>query len=97
MGSAVRTAANWMFRDRATGRVVIAQRPNLLLTVWFVCVTVRWLVEPNRPWSTVLNAISSAALVIWAGDEVARGVNPWRRALGAGVLVALLLGWALAR
>jgi hypothetical protein len=86
-----------MFRDRATGNIVIAQRPNLLLTLWLGCVIVRWLAQPTGAWSTVLTAVSAAALVIWAGDEVVRGVNPWRRALGAVVLVALLLDWALGR
>lgn len=97
MSSAVRTVTDWLFRDRSTGRIVIGQRPNLPLSLWLVCVVVRWLVHPGAPWSTVLDVVGTIALVIWAGDEVARGVNPWRRMLGAGVLVALLLSWALAR
>jgi|SRR5579859_2451419 len=97
MSSTVRTAANWVFRDRATGKLVIGQRPNLPLTLWLACIVTRWLVHPHGHWSTLLGAVGTIALVIWAGDEVARGVNPWRRMLGAGVLVSLLLGWALSR
>jgi hypothetical protein len=29
---------------------------------------------------------ANRALLFWAGDEILRGVNPWRRMLGAGVL-----------
>jgi hypothetical protein len=97
MTTAVRTATNWMFRDRATGKLVIAQRPNLLLMLWLACIVTGWLVHPTGRWSTILSAVGTAALVIWAGDEVARGVNPWRRVLGAGVLVLLLLSWALSQ
>jgi hypothetical protein len=86
-----------MFRDRATGKLVIAQCPNVLLTVWLACVLTGWLVHPTGRWSTVLSTVGTVALVIWAGDEMARGVNPWRRVLGAGVLVGLLLGWVLPR
>jgi hypothetical protein len=95
MTAAVRTAKNWLFRDRATGKLVIAQRPNVLLTLWLACLVIGWLVHPTGRWSTVVSTVGTVALVIWAGDEVARGVNPWRRILGAGVLVAVLVGWAL--
>jgi hypothetical protein len=97
MNSAVRTATNWMFRDRTTSKLVIAQRPNVPLTLWLACIVTGWLVHPTGRWSTVLNTVATIALVIWAGDEVVRGVNPWRRTLGACVLVALLVGWVLSR
>jgi hypothetical protein len=32
-------------------------------------------------------------LVVWAADELARGVNPFRRILGAGVLTVLAARW----
>ena len=88
-----RTAADWIFRDRTTNRVVIAQRPNVPLALWLICLVVSRLAHPHGHASTVLSIIGTTALVIWAGDEVARGVNPWRRALGAGVLVGLLISW----
>jgi hypothetical protein len=43
-----------------------------------------------RCWATALDVIGTGALVVWAGDEVVRGVNPARRILG-GVVLALLL------
>jgi len=95
MSSAVRTATNWVFRDRKTGRIVIAQRPNVALVVALVSFGGRRLFDPPSPWGTALSIVGSVALVVWAGDELVRGVNPWRRALGAGVLVAIAVGWAL--
>lgn len=97
MSPTVRAAANWVFRDRTTGNLVIGQRPNLVLTLWLVCTVTRWLFHPHGRWATFLDVLGSVALLIWAADEVARGVNPWRRILGASVLVAVLLGWALSR
>ena len=34
---------------------------------------------------------TSSLLAWWAADEVLRGVNPWRRCLGAAVLAMLVL------
>jgi hypothetical protein len=31
------------------------------------------------------NGRVQSRLLIWAGDEIVRGVNPWRRCLGAAV------------
>ena len=35
---------------------------------------------------SALSAVATAALVWWAIDEILRGVNPFRRGLGAVVL-----------
>jgi hypothetical protein len=91
----VRSAVDWTFRDRTTGKIVIAQWPNVPLALWLICIVISRLAHPHGGWGTLVKVVGTIALVIWAGDEVARGVNPWRRALGAGVLVALLLDWAL--
>lgn len=95
MADTVRSALDWVFRDRRTGRIVIAQLPNIPLAAGLLCIVLRWLVHPSGRGGTVLSVVGTIALVIWAGDELVRGVNPFRRALGAGVLLALLLGWAL--
>lgn len=85
-----------MFRDRVTGRIVIAQFPNLPLLGWIAASLLRVALHPHGRWGTVLSVVAAAALVVWAGDEIARGVNPWRRALGGAVLGALIVRWALA-
>jgi hypothetical protein len=86
-----RSVIHWIFRDRQTGRTVIAQRPNILLLTWLVATAVSWFLHGIA--HTVVSSVGTIALVIWAVDEIVRGVNPWRRTLGAVVLVALLVAW----
>jgi len=78
-----------LFRSRQTGRITIVQRPNVALLVWVGATVLRWLVRSAGDPTTALRVLASAALVFWAGDEILRGVNPWRRMLGAAVLVTL--------
>lgn len=88
-----RSAVDWVFRDRRTGRIVIAQFPNITLSVWIIATALRWLAHGTA--DTVLSVIAALALVLWAGDEIVRGVNPWRRFLGAIVLVASIVSVAM--
>lgn len=83
---------DWLFRDRATGRYVIAQAPNLPLGIFLVAAAVRWLIDPGGWLGTAVGAVTLGSLVWWAVDEVVRGVNPWRRILGGAVLVVALAG-----
>jgi hypothetical protein len=39
----------------------------------------------------VTDVVAKVSLVAWAGDEVVRGVKPFRRILGAGVLASLIV------
>ena len=73
-----------MFRDRRTGRITIAQFPNVALWSFFVTVVVRWVLSPHGVVRTTVDAVADVALAAWAVDEVLRGVNPWRRLLGLG-------------
>ena len=82
----------WLFRNRETGRVTIAQTPNLSMGIFLVCTVVLRLFDPAGDVRSVLVAVGTAALVWWAVDEIVRGVNPWRRGLGTVVLVATLVG-----
>jgi hypothetical protein len=75
----------WLFTDRRTGRIVIGQKPNaLVLAAALACVA--QMVAPPGPVRRGLALVAGAASVLWGLDEAARGVNPWRRFLGAGVL-----------
>jgi hypothetical protein len=47
--------------------------------------------EPAGRWGTALDMTGTVALAFWAIDEIFRGVNPWRRILGAGVFVFLAI------
>ena len=66
--------------------------PDLLappLVVFLVAAGVRWLFHPSGAVGTVVDVVASVALIAWAVDELVRGVNPWRRILGGGVLAAV--------
>src|SRR5213078_4645489 len=41
--STLRRVFDWLFRDRRTGKVVIAQLPNLALSLFLVAIAIRWL------------------------------------------------------
>ena len=85
---------DWFFRDRRNGAIVIGQWPNLPLWVFAVATALDWGLAPTGTFGTVLRLIGSLSLAVWALDEVARGVNPWRRILGGIVLAGML--WRLA-
>jgi hypothetical protein len=89
MTTQARAALDWAFRDHKTGRIVVAQFPNIPLAVWLAATAARWLIDPVGHWRTALSVVGTVALAVWAIDEVARGVNPWRRSLGLVVLGAL--------
>jgi hypothetical protein len=82
---------DWMFRSRKTGRITLAQLPNWQLGVWLLASAVIWLGHPQGRVRDVLVVLASAALALWSGDEVLRGVNPFRRILGVAVLAWLVL------
>jgi multisubunit Na+/H+ antiporter MnhE subunit len=84
--------AEWWFTSRVDGRTVIGQAPNPALAVWLAAVIWRVVADPEGSARSVLDGIAIGALLAWAIDEVVRGVNPWRRLLGAVVLVPTLLG-----
>ena len=78
---------SWFFRNRETGAVTIAQAPNLVLWVVIVAGVLLWVwPSPSSP-VVALEVIIKGGLTIWAIDEVLRGVNPWRRCLGAAVFI----------
>ena len=81
---------DWLFRNRQTGQITIAQLPNAALWVFLIATALRTLIDPAGWPGTALRVVATAALVWWAGDEILRGVNPWRRLLGAAVLAAQL-------
>lgn len=86
---------DWLFRNRRTGDLTIAQAPNTPLIVFLVAAAVRFLFHPSGTLGAVVGVVATVALVVWAGDELVRGVNPWRRLLGGSVLGFTLLGLLL--
>ena len=82
---------DWLFRNRHTGRITIVQAPNLALWLFIAAAALRSIFDPSGGLRTALDVVATAALVWWAVDEVARGVNPWRRLLGGAVLAGQVL------
>lgn len=80
---------NWFFVDRSSGRIVIGQKPNVLMLV-FIAATAARLASPGGSASrgAAVRATQAGALLLWSLDEMLRGVNPFRRLGGALVLVA---------
>ena len=83
---------DWLFRNRQTGEITVAQLPNAPLIVFVVAVAVRWIFHRSGTAGTIVSVVAAVALIVWAGDEIVRGVNPWRRILGSGVLAFAIVG-----
>lgn len=80
------TFVDWCFRDRTTGAITIGQPPNTLAKV-LAAVTVAHRLVPSRSRPGVaLGVVETGALAFFGADELVRGVNPWRRFLGAVAL-----------
>lgn len=86
---------DWLFRNRETGRITIAQAPNLSLGIFLATAVARWVLHPAGTIRSGLQVVGAGALIWWSVDEIIRGVNPWRRILGAIVLTSTLVGLAL--
>lgn len=91
--STIRHAVDWLFRDRRTGRIVVAQLPNVPLTIFLGASVVRRFGDPEGDARTLVAVVAMASLVWWASDEILRGVNPFRRALGAVALAVTVASW----
>lgn len=83
----MRKTLNWFFRNRQTGAITIAQWPNLVLWIVIVAAALYWIWPSSDQVSAALAVVVKGGLLVWAADEIVRGVNPWRRCLGAAVAV----------
>lgn len=79
----------WWFRSK-DGRWAVAQPPNPAISVWIAAVLLGFL-PLSTAHATTVDGIRHGALIVWSLDEVVRGASPFRRVLGAVVLVAQLL------
>jgi hypothetical protein len=88
-------ALRWMFVSRHSGRLVVAQWPNVPLAAFLLLFVVSRIFHPSGSMGTFIRVLGIAALLVWALDELLRGVNPFRRILGAAVLLATVSNLAL--
>jgi hypothetical protein len=77
----------WWFEDRSTGEITVAQFPNWPLWSIGGCWTARLLSAEGSTIHDTLGWTIHGLWLFWGADEVLRGVNPWRRVLGAVVIV----------
>jgi hypothetical protein len=87
----LRRSANWLFRSRKTGKLTVAQMPNASLALFVVFRIAQVLVSAHGTTHDVLRWLAVAALAWWGIDELLRGVNPFRRILGAAALTSLFV------
>jgi hypothetical protein len=83
------TSSSWWFRG-PDGRQTVWQLPNPALWVWLVTVALGR-VDLSAAHTAAVDGVRHGALVVWSLDEVLRGASPFRRVLGAVVLVAQLV------
>lgn len=74
-----------IFRDK-NGEIVIAQPPNLTLSIWIGASLLK-LVMTREPIHQGLEVIAFVSLLIWALQESFAGVNYFRRGLGLVVFL----------
>ena len=65
----------------------VAQWPNPAISVWAVALLLKWSKAADSDTDRLLGGIATGALLVWALDELLRGVSPIRRVMGAIVLV----------
>lgn len=82
---------DWFFRDPSTGRLVIAQSPNLPLWIFIGTTVARLVLRPDGTAATLISIVSRGALAWWAVDEIVRGDSRFRRVLGGVVLATTVL------
>ena len=82
-----RSFVRWWFENRETGELTVVQFPNWSLgAIGLVAVTHR-LVDDGSRIHAITGFVGPLLWIYWAGDELIRGVNPWRRVIGVLVLL----------
>ena len=93
-GSGDYVLVNWLFRNRQTGEITVAQAPNAALIVFLAAAFAHHAFNIRGTAGTGLTIVSTGALAVWSADELLRGVNPFRRLLGAVVLAGIVASLA---
>ena len=84
------SALRWLTGGR--GFAGVAQWPNPAIVVWILALVLSWTgVARDIISESTLAGISQGALLVWALDELVRGVSPIRRVMGAVVLAVVLI------
>ena len=92
---AVLRAVRWTLLSRRTGRLTVTQWPNVPLWVFIILTVALHVFDPKGGTDRVLRVLADVALLVWAVDELVRGVNPFRRILGLVVIAATIVSLTL--
>ena len=84
-------SARWWFENRSTGEITVGQFPNWPLWGIAACWIARLATADGSTVHDLLGWSIRGLWLAWGADELVRGVNPWRRLLGA-----IVIGWQLA-
>lgn len=79
------------FKD-TNGHVVIWQWPNVPLAGWFVCKLLALILKDGKV-HTGFESLGMALIFVWAYLEITSGKSYFRRALGAAIMIILVLGY----
>lgn len=77
------------YKDK-NGYVVLGQTPNIPIIIWFLSTVLAKLFSNGKS-HDLFTAIAVGSLFTWALLELLQGVNYLRRALGAVVLIFILV------
>jgi hypothetical protein len=78
-----------MFLSRRTGHITVVQWPNISLSAYIVVSVALHAFRPMGGIDTLAHVLADVAIFVWAIDELLRGVNPFRRALGLLVIITI--------
>jgi hypothetical protein len=87
----VKRGFDWLFRSRDNGRITIIQWPNFLLWIVIGCDVGAALWHPSGVTGGIVHWTGRGAISVWSLDEIGRGANPFRRALGIVVLARTVI------
>ena len=73
----------------------MAQWPNIPLFVLVALTLGSHIVHPRGSAGVLTRVLSVVTLLVWAFDELVRGVNPFRRILGCLVIFVTISGLTL--
>ncbi len=74
------------------GRITLWQSPNVLLWGWIILEVIKMFLSNGRL-KTGFEQLGTATLFAWAYFEITKGVNYFRKALGAVVLIVIAFGF----
>jgi hypothetical protein len=80
---------NKCIRDK-NNKIVLWQRPNLLIIGWFVCAVVAHLFHAKHL-HTGFASLGTGLLFMWAYLEITQGASYFRRLLGLTVAITIIM------